>query len=36
MRDKTYKRFLNKKDPIDKKILKLVKKKELSIGIVKI
>jgi len=30
------KKLLNKKDPIDKEILKLHKKNELSIGIVKI
>ena len=29
-----YKKFLNKKDPIDKQILNLVKQGELKIGIV--
>jgi len=29
-----YKKLLNKKDPLDKKIIRLVKKGELKIGIV--
>jgi hypothetical protein len=31
-----YKRLLNKKDPLDKQILKLVKQGELKIGVVEI
>lgn len=33
---KKYKKLLNKKDPVDKEILKLVKKKKLKIGITKL
>lgn len=31
-----YKKLLNKKDPIDKEIIRLVKKGELKIGTVKV
>ena len=31
-----YKKLLNKKDPLDKKIIRLVKKGELKIGITNI
>ena len=34
--DGDYKKLLNKRDPIDKQILKLVKHGELSIGVVEI
>ena len=33
---KEYKKVLNKKDPVDKEILKLIKKGELKIGVVPI
>lgn|GEM_PF-3026214 len=34
--EKDYKKLLNKKDPFDKQILKLVKHGELTIGVVQI
>ena len=33
-KDKTWKKLLNKKDPTDKQIIKLVKKGKLTIGVV--
>lgn len=33
---KNYEKILNKKDPLDKQILKLIKDKELSVGLVEV